>query len=148
MMPEEAPELFRVQIAERTGLKTVILPVPLEEAGPVVKIAVRKVLNRVATYGDRKGQATAIRMAISLDAKVESLTGLRAAITACNTLSRYLVPGLRLERKNGDGDLEGIPGTRFEVQVNEDDSILEDPEVGKVAWVRDQYIITLQLPPE
>lgn len=141
MIAYDAVVAFKDQVTRRTGLKTVLAPTPLKDPGPVVKISVRKVLRHAAVQA-RQDPEREIRLTVRLDGMVESLTGLKAAVEACDALASFLTGATRLEDDTG----ASIASTRVTETVNEEDGILEDPESGAVAWVQDDHFVTIRLP--
>ncbi len=146
MTPYEALELFRAQVERRTGLKSLLLPCAVKEAGLVVTIAVRKTPVNADTQRTRAvASCCDLRLVVAAEGKVESLTGLKMAVDGCWALAKYFSkPGLHLEDEEG----YAVPGTRVMETINPEDGILEDPESGKISWVRDEHFITITLPPE
>lgn len=132
--------LFRDQIARRTGLKTLLMPGVMKEAGPVVKVSVRKAVCVLPTKGGPARRT--LRLTVAVEGVVESETGLKLCLEAVETLSAYLETSRRLEDEVGDQ----IPDSLVLTKVNEDDGILEDPETGAKAWVRDEFFVDITLP--
>lgn len=138
----EAVSLFAKQIERSTGLKVIIVPSPIKDAAATVRLGIRKVLNLRDTQAHRIMGKREVRLTVAIDGKVESLTGLRLAVEACETMSAYLASARRLE------DEGGVPlaDHSIEASSNPDDGILEDPDNGEVAWVRDEHFVTISIP--
>lgn len=140
MSPYDAVVAFSSQVGRHTGLSVVVSPSPLRDPAPHAKVAVRKILRSRKTTSSAKEYE--IRLFVSVDGRVESETGLKLAVDACQVLVDYLLEVTRLEDELG----AVIPNTRITVTVNEDDGILEDPENGNVAWVEDIHFVTIWIP--
>lgn len=138
----EALTLFRAQIERRSGLKVVLVPSPVKEAAPTIRLSLRKVVAQRSTVRERTVVARELRMTLALDGKVESETGLRLAAEACESLLDFLGSATRLEDALGNP----VPSTTISVTVNQDDGILEDPENGAVAWIRDEHFVAISIP--
>lgn len=136
----DAVKLFESQVRRDTGLKVVLMPSPLKEQGPHVKLSVRKV---VSTKAPRAAQSEReIRLFVSLDGSVESETGLKLALDACEALTAYLVVCERL--KDATGAI--IANTRIISKSNDDDGILQDPDKETVAWLDDLHFVSVFIP--
>lgn len=140
MTPYEAIALFSGQIARHTRITTITSPSPLKDPAPHVKVAVRKILRSSRTQASKGSYE--IRLFVSVDGMVESDTGLRLAVEACQALVDYLANVTRLEHLDG----AAIADTRVTATVNEEDGILEDPDNGNVAWIDDVHFVTLSIP--
>lgn len=133
----EALLCFKAQVKHHTGLKTVLVPTPIQEAAPVVRIAVRKiVLDKTTKVVDKT-----LRLTVALEASAESDTGLRQAIEAIEALNEYATTANRLENEFQNA----IPNTRITWKSNLDDGLLEDPDSGKIVWVRDEHFVEITL---
>jgi hypothetical protein len=136
----ESVKLFEAQVRRATGLKVVLMPSPIKEPGPHVKLAVRKV---VSTKAPRAAQGEReVRLFASLDGNVESETGLKLALEACEKLAVYLVACERLEDAQG----AAIANTRVISKSNDDDGILQDPDKETVAWLDDLHYVSVFIP--
>jgi len=142
MTAYEALELFQNQLAHRTGLKVALVPSPIKEAAPTVRVALRKIVAVRDTQANRTGGKKELRLTVALDGKVESATGLRLACEACETLAAFMGSVKRLEDEEG----QPVPDCTVTSSANPDDGILEDPENGNVAWVRDEHSATISIP--
>mgnify|MGYP006910160268 CR=1 FL=1 len=142
MTAYECVELFRRQLERRTGLKVVLVPSPVKDSGPVVRIALRKVLVANDTVGNRRAAKREVKLTVALDGRVESATGLRLACDAIESVAAFLRIGTRLETAEGDP----IPEASITSTINPDDGVLEDPDSGAVAWIRDEHFVVISMP--
>lgn len=138
----EALELFEKQIVRRSGLKVVLVPSPVKDAAPTVRLGLRKIVRVRDTIGNRLGGKTEIRITAALDGMVESATGLRLAAEACEALAAFMATVKRLE------DEAGLPLADHTVttSANPDDGIIQDVADEKVAWVSDEHFVTISIP--
>lgn len=139
----DATKLFQAQLARAlTGLswlKVIILPNPLQEPGCVVSIAVRKPKREQTT---KLVQVRTLRILVSISGRIESETGLKMAMDAIEAVSGFLLSATHLEDKDG----HPIADARITTTPVDDDGILEDPETGGKAWVREDFPVSINLP--
>jgi hypothetical protein len=141
MTAYDAAVLFKKQIERNTLLKTVLMPTPLKESGPVVKVAVRKLIVRKRDYGSRVAPIREVRLSVMVEATVEGQRALELAMDACEIVGEFMRSTTRLQDKTGSD----IPGSRIESFFDEEDSVLDDPDTGKVSWITDEYRVTITL---
>jgi len=142
----EALNAFAKQLERNIGgksfhTKVVVTPSSINEKGVVIKVSLLKTFIQNMPQAARLNRTLRIR--VSVAGAAESMTGLKQALEAVESVDRYLMtPGLRLETERGDK----IPNSRIIQTVSPEDSFIDSPDSTAVQDVQDDRVVTITLP--
>jgi hypothetical protein len=125
--------------------KVVVTPSALSERGLVIKVSLLKSLIQTEPRGIRASRT--LRVRVSVAGAAESMTGLEQALSAIEEVDRFLsAPGLRLEARNEQGVIEGVPNSRIIQTISQEDSFFDSPDSTNVQDVQDDRIVAITIP--
>ena len=152
----DALKLFAAQLERNIRgntfkTKVVIAPTAVEEKGVVIKLALLKSTPdnaRKARFATRT-----LRIRVSVQGAIESLTGLEQVCDAIERLDSYLAaPQLHLkelgETTSGMTGEISIAGTRVIQRLSEEDSFVDSPDSTALVSADDDRIVLLTIPAE
>jgi hypothetical protein len=137
-----AARLERHIVSGKSAIKVVPTPSPINERGLVVKVSALKSYAQSEPKGVRASRF--LRLRVSVQGGVESLTGLERALDAIEALDDYLggSRSLRLERTDGSG----AAGSRVIQTISREDGFFDDPDSAEARSVRDDRVVTITIP--
>ena len=138
-----AKQLERNISSDDFHTKVVITPSSVNEKGIVIKVSLLKTYLEQEPRGIHNTRM--LRVRVSVSGSAESMTGLEQALSAIETLDRYLAtPHLRLETDDGELQLtKGVPDSRILQTISQEDSFIDSPDSTNVQSVQDERIVII-----
>ena len=146
----EALNAFARQLERRIGsggfhTKVVVTPSSVNEKGLVIKVSLLKTFIDIQPPAARSSRT--LRVRVSIAGSAGSMTGLKQATEAIETLDRYLVsPALRLEVEDGAGSVNAVANSRIIQTISQEDSFIDNIDSTSVQDVQDDRIVTITIP--
>jgi len=146
----EALDNLRNQIEDSVAIsgcktKVVVTPSAVKEDGLVIKLSLLKTLpgqpNRAQS---RITGGRTIRVRCAVAGTAESMTGLKDATLAIEALDSFLPPAT--SRNLHDAEGKPIANTRLAVEIDPEDSFIDNPGSTEIQDVEDIRYITITLP--
>jgi len=146
----EALNAFALQLQRHVSgngfaTKVVVTPSSINEKGLVIKVSLLKTF--IESRPPAAQSSRTLRVRVSVAGTAASMTGLKQATEAVESLDRYLVmPGLRLETEDASGGVRGVPYSRILQEISPEDSFIDSPDSISVQDVQDDRIVTITIP--